>query len=217
MVRRGATNRLLAALSMALAAATVPPGAWDSMSRDRHQGMVSARSRLCSWIGEPPHRPLVRRPNPFLRDLMTPNASNLFASCRSCPKLREPCRISGANGGIASAIVRYIMNKPRMNFSRKDSATPALVVRVQRKARSPTPWTWAIHEDGQPAPLRCSTRFYRSAEDAWKVGRAMLDHLPRATSQAVPLVHQNASPNMRLPYPSPDGRDSRVCKDFDIG
>jgi hypothetical protein len=155
-------------------------------------------------------QPLLARPDDSKRFEPVCLVPLLPKTQRTVPHLRR-------YGGIASAIVRYIMNKPRMNFSRKDSATPALVVRVQRKARSPTPWTWAIHEDGQPAPLRCSTRFYRSAEDAWKVGRAMLDHLPRATSQAVPLVHQNASPNMRLPYPSPDGRDSRVCKDFDIG
>jgi hypothetical protein len=90
------------------------------------------------------------------------------------------------------------------------------MVKVQRQARPPTPWAWAIHEDGQSAPLRCSTRFYRSAEDAWKVGRAMLDHLPRAAGQAVPLVDQNVSPNMRLPYPSPDGRNSTTCSKSDM-
>jgi hypothetical protein len=89
------------------------------------------------------------------------------------------------------------------------------MVKVQRQARPPTPWTWAIHEDGQSAPLRRSTRFYRSAEDAWKVGRAMLDHLPQTAGLAVPLVDQNASPNMRLPYPTPDDRISRACSEFE--
>jgi hypothetical protein len=69
---------------------------------------------------------------------------------------------------------RYGMNKPRMNSIRKDGATPALVVNVQRQARLPTPWTWAIHKDGQSEPLRRSTRLYRSAEDAWTARRAVL-------------------------------------------
>ena len=36
------------------------------------------------------------------------------------------------------------------------------------------PWTWAIHEDDVAEPLHRSSRFYRSAEEAWAVGRAML-------------------------------------------
>jgi hypothetical protein len=51
-------------------------------------------------------------------------------------------------------------------------------VTVQRLARPPTPWTWAIHENDVPEPLHRSGRFYRSAEKAWAVGRAML---PRMT------------------------------------
>ena len=50
-------------------------------------------------------------------------------------------------------------------------------VTVQRLARPPTPWTWAIHEDDMPEPLQRSGRFYRSAEEAWAVGRAMLPRL----------------------------------------
>jgi hypothetical protein len=45
----------------------------------------------------------------------------------------------------------------------------------------------------------------------------MLDHLPRAAGLAVPLVDQNASPDMGLPYLSPDGRNSGACNDFDMG
>ena len=50
-------------------------------------------------------------------------------------------------------------------------------VTVQRLARPPMPWTWAIHEDDVANPLHRSIRFYRSAEEAWAVGRAMLPRL----------------------------------------
>jgi hypothetical protein len=57
--------------------------------------------------------------------------------------------------------------RPRRRFS----------VTVQRLARPPMPWTWAIHEDDAADPYHRSSRFYRSAEDAWAVGRAMLARL----------------------------------------
>ena len=47
----------------------------------------------------------------------------------------------------------------------------------QRLARPPMPWTWAIHEDDAADPCRRSSRFYRSAEEAWAVGHAMLIRL----------------------------------------
>jgi hypothetical protein len=47
-------------------------------------------------------------------------------------------------------------------------------VSVQRLARPPMPWTWAIYEDDATEPHHRSNRFYRSAEEAWAVGRAML-------------------------------------------
>jgi hypothetical protein len=50
-------------------------------------------------------------------------------------------------------------------------------VTVQRLARPPMPWTWAIHEDDAAEPCHRSSRFYRSAEEAWAVGRAMLPRL----------------------------------------
>ena len=50
-------------------------------------------------------------------------------------------------------------------------------VTVQRLARPPMPWTWAIHEDDAADPCHRSSRFYRSAEEAWAVGRAMLPRL----------------------------------------
>ena len=56
---------------------------------------------------------------------------------------------------------------PRRRFS----------VTVQRLARPPMPWTWAIHEDDAPESHHRSSRFYRSAEEAWAVGRAMLTRM----------------------------------------
>ncbi len=50
-------------------------------------------------------------------------------------------------------------------------------VTVQRLARPPMPWTWAIHEDDAAEPCHRSTRLYRSAEEAWAVGRAMLTRM----------------------------------------
>ena len=50
-------------------------------------------------------------------------------------------------------------------------------VTVQRLARPPMPWTWAIHEDDAAEPCHRSSRFYRSAEEAWAVGRAMLTRM----------------------------------------
>jgi hypothetical protein len=56
---------------------------------------------------------------------------------------------------------------PRWRFS----------VTVQRLARPPMPWTWAIHEDDAAEPCHRSNRFYQSAEEAWAVGRAMLTRM----------------------------------------
>ncbi len=50
-------------------------------------------------------------------------------------------------------------------------------VTVQRLARPPMPWTWAIHEDDAAEPCHRSSRFYPSAEEAWAVGRAMLTRM----------------------------------------
>jgi hypothetical protein len=137
------------------------------------------------------------KPSPTCGGLMTSNVSSLLASCRSCPKRQRTVPHLRRYGGIASATggSAMNMNKPRMDMVRRDGAMPALVVKVQRRARPPTPWTWAIHEDGQSEPVRCSTRLYRSAEDAWTVGRAMLGRLPRPVDQAVSPVDQNGSLN----------------------
>ena len=46
---------------------------------------------------------------------------------------------------------------------------------VQRLARPPLPWAWAIHEEGEAEALQRSMQRYRSAEDAWTAGRAALE------------------------------------------
>jgi hypothetical protein len=54
-------------------------------------------------------------------------------------------------------------------------------VTVQRLARPPTPWTWAIYEEDVADPFHRSSRSYRSAEEAWAVGRAMLTRMTGPT------------------------------------
>lgn len=76
------------------------------------------------------------------------------------------------------------MNKLQMDPPLGSGAAPCFVVKVHRRARPPTPWTWAIYEEGREEPARCSTRNYRSAEDAWAVGSAVLDRLPKAAVKA---------------------------------
>lgn len=76
------------------------------------------------------------------------------------------------------------MNKLQLDPPLAGGIAPRLVVKVQRQARPPTPWAWTIHEEGRVEPFRCSTRLYRSAEDAWAVGRAVLDCLPRSPTQS---------------------------------
>jgi hypothetical protein len=72
------------------------------------------------------------------------------------------------------------MSKPQTHPSPGLGAEPRFVVKVQRRARPPTPWAWAIHEEGRAEPARRSTRLYRCAEDAWAVGKAVLERLPRS-------------------------------------
>ena len=60
---------------------------------------------------------------------------------------------------------------PRRRFS----------ITVQRLARPPMPWTWAIREDDATEPCHRSSRFYRSEEEAWAVGRAMLTRMTGPT------------------------------------
>jgi hypothetical protein len=85
------------------------------------------------------------------------------------------------------------MDKLQMDPPVGGGAAPQFVVRAQRVARPPTPWRWTIHEEGRAEPLRCSTRLYRSAEDAWAVGQAMLDRLPKSTVNALAEEQRNAA------------------------
>jgi hypothetical protein len=73
------------------------------------------------------------------------------------------------------------------------AAEPRFVVKVQRRARPPTPWAWAIHEEGRAEPARCSTRLYRSAEDAWAVGKTVLERMP--TSAVKVAASQDPKPD----------------------
>jgi hypothetical protein len=51
---------------------------------------------------------------------------------------------------------------------------PKAVLRILRGGRAPLPWTWEIHQEGQPSASRRSARGYRSAEEAWEAGREAL-------------------------------------------
>jgi hypothetical protein len=51
---------------------------------------------------------------------------------------------------------------------------PDLGVRVQRDARPPAPWSWAIHREGEPVAVRRSEEHYRGADDALDAGRRAL-------------------------------------------
>jgi hypothetical protein len=75
------------------------------------------------------------------------------------------------------------MDKPQTHPSPASRPSRASV-KVERRARPPTPWAWAIHEEGRAEPARCSTRLYRCAEDAWAVGRAVLERRPRSAIKA---------------------------------
>jgi hypothetical protein len=61
---------------------------------------------------------------------------------------------------------------------------PRFYVRVQRTGKPPTPWTWTIHGQVRDDAVEQSVQFYRSAEEAWESGRAMLNHLHPARDRA---------------------------------
>ena len=69
------------------------------------------------------------------------------------------------------------MNKLQMHPPLRDGAPARFEVKVQRLARPPAPWVWEIYEEGRTEACRRSSRLYRSAEDAWAVGTAMLNRL----------------------------------------
>ena len=86
------------------------------------------------------------------------------------------------------------MNKLQMDPPLGGGASARYFVKAQRVARPPTPWTWAIYEEARREPVWCSTRLYRSAEDAWAVGHAMLDRLPKSVVNAAAEAPPNAVP-----------------------
>src|SRR4051794_4650355 len=87
------------------------------------------------------------------------------------------------------------MNKLQMDPPLGGGTAPRLVARATRVASPPTPWTWVIHEEGCPEPIRSSTRRYRSAEDAWAVGQALLSRLPKSAVKAPAPAQQETSPD----------------------
>ena len=61
---------------------------------------------------------------------------------------------------------------------------PPFFVRVQRSARPPLPWTWAIYRQGDLSPCRSAVRGYGTADEAWEAGRAALARLSAQTDPA---------------------------------
>ena len=57
-------------------------------------------------------------------------------------------------------------------------------LKVERTGRPPLPWTWEIISESGKAGAQRSVRAYRSAEDAWAAGRAVLAMLRRGSDQA---------------------------------
>jgi hypothetical protein len=86
------------------------------------------------------------------------------------------------------------MNKLQMDPPLGGGTVPGFVVRAQRVARPQTPWAWAIYEEGKTYPFRCSTRLYRSAEDAWAVGRTLLCRLPKSAINALAATQPCTDP-----------------------
>ena len=78
------------------------------------------------------------------------------------------------------------MNKLQMAPALADGAAPRFFVRVRRRPRPREPWTWEIYEEGRAEPCRRSTRFYRSADEAWTVGRTMLARAGKPAPTIVP-------------------------------
>jgi hypothetical protein len=50
----------------------------------------------------------------------------------------------------------------------------SFTLKVERGARMPLPWTWEIASDGGKVGAQRSLRGYRSAEEAYAAGRAVL-------------------------------------------
>jgi len=86
------------------------------------------------------------------------------------------------------------MSKLHMAPPLGGGAPPRLFVKAQRVARPPTPWAWIIYEEGESQPLRRSTQLYPSAEEAWAVGHAMLNRLPRSVLHTPVQSQRDAAP-----------------------
>jgi hypothetical protein len=69
------------------------------------------------------------------------------------------------------------MNGPRASLGVQDYG---FVLKVQRTARAPLPWTWEIAREDSKAGGQRSVRAYQSAEDAWAAGQTALADLGRA-------------------------------------
>ena len=57
-------------------------------------------------------------------------------------------------------------------------------VRAERLGRPPLPWTWSIYKAGDGIAYERGELFYRSAEDAWMAGNAVLQQTRRSTGQS---------------------------------
>ncbi len=79
-----------------------------------------------------------------------------------------------------------IISRRQMAPPPADGLVPRFFVRVHRQPRPRTPWMWAIYEKGRAEPCRRSTRFYRSADEAWTVGRTMLARAGKPAPTIVP-------------------------------
>jgi hypothetical protein len=86
------------------------------------------------------------------------------------------------------------MSKLQMNPPLGGGVPSRLCVKAQHVARPPTPWRWVIYEEGESKPLRCSTRLYPSAEEAWAVGHTMIARLPRHVLQTPTASQGDAAP-----------------------
>ena len=53
-------------------------------------------------------------------------------------------------------------------------------VRAERLGRPPLPWSWSIYKVGDGIPYERGERFYRSAEEAWEAGNAILRRTRRS-------------------------------------
>ena len=68
----------------------------------------------------------------------------------------------------------------------REGLRPEVFVLIERRARPPMPWTWAIHWQGRSEPSWRAVRGYRSADDAWEAGQAALARLGLRPDAAPP-------------------------------